>query len=217
MDVVDKFRPLRDTGAVIRYIEDREADLDDDMANDWGTWIADLKKMVQDLVPATTFPTEALKIPDAPTNPSPKPSGLLVGDVVKGHVDHPLGDPFYGPKGVSYFARASSNIRMISSPNRVADPRRPEKLQVTEDYVLLPPWSRVSIETLEKFIITDEMEVLVMSHPDYERIGVFTSMRICTGSHKVAEPLTVHLTNTGPTDAKIYLGHGFCEIRYLKV
>lgn len=218
VDVVDKLRPLRDTSAILRYIEDREADLDDDMAYDWGTWLNDLKNQVLDLSPTKPAKNEApqpLKSQDPPEKPSDA-SKLRIGDVIQGYVDYTLGDPVYGLKGISYFARASSNVRIIASQNMVADPRRSGKLQVTDDYVLLPPWSRISIETLEKFIITDEMEVLVMSHPDYERIGVLTSMRICTGSHKVAEPLTVHLTNTGPTDAKIYLGHGFCEIRYLK-
>ena len=217
IEVVGDLYPLRDITPILRFIEDREEDLETgELVSDWGTWLMDLTKQIQALSPGAPEPKGS-----TPNLPAPKETktsdAILVGDVLVDYVDHPAGEPQYGLLGKSYFPRASGNIKLVRVQSAVADPRKnPSSIISGSDYIHIPPMATISVLTMERIKFSAGMEILVIDHPAYAGIGVKVTTKVISHTVDQTSPLDIEVTNFNQKDAKFYIGHGFCELKFLR-
>lgn len=226
LDIIEEIHPLRDTSEILKMtkekMEDVEEDVEEGVDSDWSKWLGDLEYQIKGLRTIETPSKDPLPLIEAPRETVKPPFRFL--DLIENGLSIHKGSPLYGTFQGRYYPRVAkeTGVRVVEHHGIEGDPRKsigmillPRKHE-DEEYVLIPPQTTVVVNTVEKLRIDPTVVLVMGAHPTYQAIGLETQSGILENEGpKNERAIEVKLTNPKSIPARIYLGHGICELRFI--
>lgn len=216
--IIKDLHPLRDTSEILKMIKERIEEVDEGGADEWSSWLCELEHQIRGL--KTTDPPQREPLPLE--RPVAKSFRFL--DLIENGTDLYKGSPLYGSFQGRYYPRVSNEagIRVVEHYGLEGDPRKsigmalPVRKHEDEEYVLVPPQTTVVLNTVERMRLKPSVIVVLGSHPTYQAIGLETQGGTFDYAGEKMAAVEVRMTNPKSTPARVYLGHGVCELRFIQ-
>ncbi len=219
--IVEKLHPLRDTSGILQEIKARREEVrEDDQLDGWDSWLDELEHMVLGLEASDPPPL----VPSLPLEKTPTTNPFNFMDLLENATDLHKGNPLYGSLHGRYYPRVSkeAGVRVVEHYGLEGDPRKsigmalPVRKHEDEEYVLVPPQTTVVLNTVERMRLKPSVIVVLGSHPTYQAIGLETQGGTFDYAGEKMAAVEVRMTNPKSTPARVYLGHGVCELRFIQ-
>lgn len=124
----------------------------------------------------------------------------------------------YGVSSYGYDARVANEFKIFTNARGgIVDPKNFDEnicIEVSSDYVLIPPNGFALARTVERFKIPRDVIVICLGKSTYARCGIIINVT-------PLEPewegyVTIEISNTTPIPAKIYSGEGIMQCIFFK-
>lgn len=219
ISIIDELHPLRDTSEILKMIKDRVEEVEEGV-DDWTSWLDELEHKIKGLKTLDPVPQGPLPLEEKRSTPSP-PFHFL--DLIENGTDLHKGNPLYGTFQGRYYPRVSkeATVRVLEHYGLEGDPRKsvgmilPVRKHKEEEYVLIPPQTTVTLNTVERVRMGPSVVVVMGGHPTYQAIGLETRGGVFGLKEVSVGGIEIQMTNPKSTPARVYMGHGACELMFI--